>query len=78
MIGFSKWLLFIYYVAVLDVVGDALDDHHEGDEIFAALRDDDIRVALGRLHKLLVHGLDRREILLHDGLQRPAALLDVP
>ena len=42
----------------VDVPLDAVDDHFEGDQVLAALRDDQIRVFLARLDIELVHGLD--------------------
>ena len=61
-----------------DMVFHPLDDHIQCNQIFAALGHDDVRTALARLHKLLVHRLDGRKILLHHALQRAAALLHVP
>lgn len=54
-----------------------LVEHIQRDLIIAALRNDDVGKFLARLHELLVHRLDRRQILRHDGLQRSAALVDV-
>lgn len=61
-----------------DMVFHPLDDHIQCNQIFAALGHDDVRTALARLHKLLVHRLDGRKLLLHHALQRAAALLHVP
>ena len=63
---------------LVDVVLDALHDHVQGDEVMAALQDDDVRVFAGGLHELLVHGLDGGEVLGHHGLQGPAPVLHVP
>ena len=63
---------------MLDVVGDALDNHHEGHQIFAALGDDYVGVALGGLHELLMHGLHGAEILLRDGFEAPAPVAHIP
>ena len=65
-------------VAVLDVVGDALHNHHQGHGVLAALGDDDVGVTLGGFHELLVHGLHGGEVLLHDGVHGAAPLGDVP
>ncbi len=45
---------------------------------FAAVGHDDVGVALAGLHKGLVHGLDRGQVLLDHAVQAAAALLDVP
>ena len=39
-----------------------------------ALRDDDVRSALGGFHKLLVHGLDRGEVLVDHAVQTASAI----
>ena len=41
------------------------------------IRDDDIRILLAGLHKLLVHRFYRMQILVNDALQAPATLLHV-
>ena len=56
---------------------DSFHDHIQRDLIVPALGDDDVRVALRGLHKALVHGLDRREILIHDALEIAAAVARV-
>ena len=61
----------------IDVFLDAVDDHFQRDEVLAALGNNEVRVFLAGLNELLVHGLDRREVLLDDGVNGPAALFDV-
>lgn len=41
------------------------------------LKHNDVRVALGGLDELLVHGFDRLEILIHDGVKAASPLLHV-
>ena len=48
-----------------------------GDGVVAALRDDDVGVALARLDELEVHRLDGAEVLVDHRLHRAAALGDV-
>ena len=43
----------------------------------AALQHYDVRILAGRLHELLVHGLDGGEVLIYDGLHGAAAFLHV-
>ena len=57
---------------------DAFHDKIQSHGIVAAGGDDDVRVALGRLHEPVVHGLDGGEILVHDVFQIPAAVPGVP
>ena len=61
--------------ALLEQRVNLLVEHIQRDLIIAALRNDDVGKFLARLHELLVHRLDRRQILRHDGLQRSAALV---
>ena len=58
--------------------GDALHDHVQRHQIVSSLQHDDVRKLAGRLHKLLVHGLHRGQVLVHHGFQRAAALLHIP
>ena len=67
---------FLFRVSV-DVPLDAVDDHLERDQVFAALRDDKIRIFLARLNIELVHGLDGGQILVNDGIDAAAALFDI-
>lgn len=53
----------------IDVLLDAVNDHFQRDEVLAALGNDEVRVFLAGLNELLVHGFDRREVLLDDGSQ---------
>ena len=46
--------------------------------ILSALGNNNVGVALGRLHKLLVHGLDRGEILGYNAVQTAAPVPHVP
>lgn len=55
----------------------ALHHHFERDLIVAALRDDDIRIALARLNELLVHRLHRCEILVHHAVKAAAAVTHI-
>ena len=48
---------------------DALHHHFHRDKVVPALGDDDVRVALARLNKLLVHRLYRAQILVHDAVK---------
>ena len=50
-------------LAVVDVPLDAVDDHFQCDEVLASLENNQIGVLLARLDELLMHGLDRRQIL---------------
>ena len=59
------------------MAGNALHDHVERDEVVPALEHDDVRVLAARLNELLVHGLDGREVLRDDALERAAAVADV-
>ena len=52
--------------------------HLDGGGVFAAVGHDDVGVALAGLHKGLVHGLDRGQVLLDHAVQAAAALLHVP
>ena len=52
---------------------DLGDDHLDGDGVLSAARHDDVGVALAGLHELQVHRLHRRQVLVEDLLQRPAA-----
>ena len=52
--------------------------HLDGGGVFAAVGHDDVGVALAGLHKGLVHGLDRGQVLVDDAVQAAAALLHVP
>ena len=61
----------------IDVFLDAVDDHFQRDEVLAALGNNEVRVFLAGLDELLVHGFDRREVLLDDGVDRPPTLFDV-
>ena len=56
---------------------DAVDDHLERDQVFAALRDDKIRIFLARLNIELVHGLDGGQILVNDGIDAASAFFHV-
>ena len=59
------------------MAGNALHDHVERDEVVPALEHDDVRVLAARLNVLLVHGLDGREVLRDDALERAAAVAHV-
>ena len=61
-----------------DMARNALHNHVQGHQVVAALQNDDVREALGGLNELLVHGLDRGEVLLHHRIQIPPPLLHVP
>ena len=52
--------------------------HLHGGAVLAAVGHDDVRVPLTGLHKGLVHGFDRGEVLVDDAVQRAAPLFDVP
>ena len=52
--------------------------HLHGGAVLAAVGHDDVRVPLAGLHKGLVHGFDRGEVLVDDAVQRAAPLFDVP
>src|SRR3954471_21204377 len=54
------------------------DDHFDRDGVVTAARYDHIRVALARLDELQVHGLNRRQVLLDDIVERTAASVGVP
>ena len=56
---------------------DTIDYHVHGYLVHAALRDDDIGVALCRLYKCLMHRLDGGEVLIDDAVERAPALYDV-
>ena len=55
----------------------ALYEHIHGDQVVPALGDYDVRVALAGLDVHLVHGLDRREVLVYHALQAAAAVAHV-
>ena len=61
----------------VDVALDAVDDHFERDQIFAALEHDEISIFFARLHELLMHGLDRCKILAEHRIEAAAALGNV-
>ena len=63
---------------LVDMVLDPLHDHVQGHQIVAALQNHDVRVLPGGFHVLLVHGLDRGQILVHHGLKGAAPFLHVP
>ena len=60
------------------MVGHPLDQHVQRHGVFAALRDDQVGLALAGLHKLLVHRLDGGQVLGHHAVQRAAAAFYVP
>ena len=62
----------------VNVALDAVDDHFQRNEVFAALGDNEICVFLAGLHELLMHGLDRGEILLDDRIDGASALFHIP
>lgn len=49
---------------------DALVQHFEGNLIVAAFRNDDVGEFFARFDELLVHRLDRAEVLAHNGVKR--------
>ncbi len=55
-----------------------LNHHLHGHLIVAALGDDNIRIALAGLHELLVHGLDRVQVLIDHALQAAPPIPHVP
>ena len=55
----------------------ALHYHFERDLIIATLRNDNVRIALARFHKLLVHGLDGGEILVHHAVKAAATVTHI-
>ena len=57
---------------------DRSDHDIDGHLIMAALRNDDIRIPLGGLDKLDMHRPDHIQVLINDGLQRPAPGIDIP
>lgn len=56
---------------------NTLRQHIHGHEVVAALGDDYVRVALGGLNVHLMHGLDRGEVLVHDGFEAAAPVAHV-
>src|SRR5699024_10860750 len=48
------------------------------DIVLPALGDDDIAETLCRLDELEMHRADNRQILVDDGIHRPAAFFDIP
>src|SRR5690606_12133509 len=51
--------------------------HLDADPVMAALRQDDVGVALRRLHEFEMHGPHRPEVLLDHHLDRASAVADV-
>ena len=60
---------------LVDMVLDPLHDHVQGHQIVATLQNHDVRVLPGGFHVLLVHGLDRGQILVHHGLKGAKILM---
>ena len=54
---------------------DALVQHFEGNLIVAAFRNDDVGEFFARFDELLVHRLDRAEVLAHNGVERTPSLV---
>src|SRR5450830_99401 len=54
------------------------DDDVDGDQIETPFGNDEVRVSLGRLHKLEMHRPDDVHVLRHHGLDRTAPLARVP
>ena len=46
--------------------------------VFATFWHDDIRIALGRLDKLMIHGFDHGQVLFDNRIQGPAPLFHIP
>src|SRR5450756_1464846 len=53
------------------------DDDVDGDQVEASFGNDEVRISLGRLHKLQVHRPDDIHVLRHHGLDRAAPLARV-
>ena len=66
------------HICLLDEAADVVGQHLHGGAVLAAVGHDDVRVPLAGLHKGLVHGFDRGEVLVDDAVQRAAPLFDVP
>ena len=62
----------------VQVPGNPVHQHLQGHLVAAAFGYDQVSLALGRLHKLFVHGFHRGKILVDHAVQRAAAALYVP
>jgi len=59
--------------AVLQSPLNLSDYHLDGDRVVSPARNDHISVTLARLDELEMHGLNGRQILLDDFVERPSA-----
>ena len=63
---------------IIDMPLDPAHDHIQRHQVLAALRHHQIGMLLAGLHKLLMHGLDRGQILFNDRFHGPAPLFHIP